>query len=129
MRTVLGKLRQSTGGLPIHRIEYGTPGSKKRTPTRLDLATKKRPMFDYEREVRIVQAVEENVQEGLMARCLDWDPEKWIDLISIHPEADDSFMRTVTMAVAHYAPSLEGRITWSAMREVPPLTPGALEGR
>ena len=121
IQTTWGKLRKSASDLSLHRIDYGVPGSKRQTPTRLDLVTKKRPMFEYENEVRIVQAIEGDAEAGVLGHPIDWDPEKWIELISVHPEADSSFMETVTGAVADYAPALKDRVQWSAMREVPPL--------
>lgn len=124
IQTTLSKLTKSVGDLPVRRVEYGTPGSIRRTPTRLDLVTKKRPMFEYEHEVRIVQAIEGDAAEAILGHRFDWHPEKWIELISVHPEADSSFMETVTKAVADYAPALKDRVQWSAMREVPPLEDG-----
>lgn len=111
---------ESAGDLLVRRIEYGVPGSRRQTPTRLDLATKKRPMFEYEHEVRIVQASEGDAEPAL-GHTIHWDPEKWIELIMVHPEADGSFMDTVTAAVTAYTPALKDRVKWSAMREVPPL--------
>ena len=78
-------------------------------------------MFEYEHEVRIIQAIEGDADIAIHGQRLNWDPEKWIDRISVHPEADGSFMETVTAMVATYAPALKDRINWSAMREVPPL--------
>jgi hypothetical protein len=124
IQTTLSKLTKSAGDLPVHKIEYGIPGSISRTPTRLDLVTKKRPMFEYEHEVRLVQAIEGDAVAATLGHRLDWDPEKWIELIRVHPEADSSFMETVTGAVADYAPALKDRVQWSAMREGPPLVSG-----
>src|SRR5882724_6342538 len=54
VQTTLARLRESVGGLRVDRISYQIPGSSKQTPTLYDLVTKKRPMFSYEQEVRVV---------------------------------------------------------------------------
>jgi hypothetical protein len=64
IQTKRAKLRASVANLPALEVTYETPGSRKQTPTRLDLVTKKRPMFAYEQEVRIVLSTENDVQEG-----------------------------------------------------------------
>ena len=51
IQTTFEGLQISAAGLGVHTIDYGPIGEVKRTPTRLDLVTKKRLMFDYEREV------------------------------------------------------------------------------
>lgn len=131
IQTTFGRLRQSVGGLPVYQMDYGAPGTRRQTPTRLDLVTKKRPMFKHEREVRIVLEVDEKVEEPLLGRCLDWDAENNAELIRVHPEADFSFMETVRAVVEHYAPALRERVAWSAMKAPPPLQsadPGATVG-
>ncbi len=124
IQTTLGRLQESTRGIPLYRITYGTLGIRKQTPTRVDLVTKKRPMFEYEHEVRIVLISEGEVDENILGRRLEWSPEKNVELIRVHPEADYSFMETVSAAVEHYAPTLKNYIAWSAMRERPPLERG-----
>jgi hypothetical protein len=125
LQTTFGRLRESVGGLPVYRVTYEIPGSRKQTPTLIDLVTKKRPMFAYEHEVRIVSGVDENsaihtVGDSLGHR-LDWNPEECVESIRIHPDADCSFMETASAAVQHYAPLLKDQVTWSAMQEKPPL--------
>lgn len=99
IQTTFGRLRESAGGIPLYQITYGTPGSKKQTPARLDLVTKKRSMFEYEHEVQLVIASDGEVEEDVLGRPLEWDPEKSVELIRVHPEADRSFMQTVSAAV------------------------------
>ena len=108
------------------RLQHAMPGAQRRTPTLIDLATRKRPMFAYEQEVRLVYVVEFNQAETLAVRepygrCLDWNPESHADFIRVHPLADSSFMETVVGAVGHYTPTLRGRVVWSAMRDPPPI--------
>jgi hypothetical protein len=55
IQTTFGKLRQSVGELPVYKVTYDIPGSRGQTPDLIDLVTKKRPMFAYEREARIVR--------------------------------------------------------------------------
>lgn len=125
IQTTFARLRESVGGLPLHRVTYGIPGGKKQTPTRDDLVTKKRPMFAYEQEVRIVLFTDgkdaEDPEKEALGHGVEWDPEKNVQLIRVHPEADYSFMETVTATVEHYAPALRGRVEWSAMSALPPF--------
>jgi hypothetical protein len=121
IQTTLAKLRESVGGLPVERVTYQIPGISKRTPTVSDLVTKKRPMFAYEQEVRVFLATDRNDDTEILGYPLEWDPEKSVESIRVHPEADNSFMETVVTAVDHYAPALNGRVTWSAMNERPPF--------
>src|SRR5207302_9017444 len=125
IQTTFARLRESVGGLPVRRVTYETPGSRRQTPTHSDLVTKKRPMFAYEHEVRVVLFTDEkdeapNEYEPL-GHCLEWDPERIVESIRVHPEADPSFMETVAATVEHYAPALKGRVEWSAMNAPPPF--------
>jgi len=55
-------------------------------------------MFAYEQEVRVVLSTDGGAdpdQEAL-GHGLEWDPEKTVEWIHIHPDADCSFMETVT---------------------------------
>jgi len=78
-------------------------------------------MFAYEQEVRVVLSTNGKDEIEVLGHCLEWDPEKNVEVIHIHPEADNSFMQTVTAAVEHYAPALSGRVGWSAMKARPPF--------
>jgi hypothetical protein len=118
IQTSFAKLRKSVGDLALHTVTYEVLGSRKQTPTLFDLATKKRPMFAYEHEVRIVLFYG---QSELPGHRLNWDPEKNLESIRVHPDADGSFMETVTAAVEHYAPALKDRVVWSAMNAPPPF--------
>ena len=124
IQSTLGRLRNSAAPLPVLPIEYGAPGSKRQTPTPIDLATQKRRTFAYEQEVRIVQTyIGDDATappDEALGRCLEWEPETYIDSIWVHPDAAPSFMETVAATVKQYAPILEDRIEWSAMRGRPP---------
>jgi hypothetical protein len=106
-------------------VIYEIPGSQRKTPTLIDLVSKKRPMFAYEQEVRVVKIIEEGNWELLRPETLglplDWDPETNLELIQVHPEADHAFMQTVMAEVEHHAPALKSRIEWSAMKLRPPF--------
>jgi hypothetical protein len=125
IQTTLAKLRASVGNLSVLKVSYEIPGSRKQTPTRLDLVTKKRPMFAYEQEVRIVLFTENDAQAGpehqTRGKCLDWIPEANVESIRVHPEADAAFMETVKAVVAQYAPALKDSIAWSDMNAAPPI--------
>jgi hypothetical protein len=119
VQTTFERLQSSAAGLGVHPIDYGPIGAAKRTPTRLDLVTKKRPMFEYEREVRIVLEKEE--LEAVPGHAIDWDPSSHVDAVFIHPEANEAFFQTAVGIIATYAPELCARTQWSAMRERPPF--------
>jgi hypothetical protein len=119
LETNYGKLTASLNGPKLLPVSYGDPGSNTRTPTLEDLVTKKRPMFEYEQEFRIVHTVQGAGET--VGHQLDWDPEDHLVSIRVHPEADDSFMQTVTTAVADYAASLKEAVVWSDMRARPPV--------
>jgi hypothetical protein len=121
LQSTLTKLKTSVGKLPVYRVTYQVPGSIKQTPALSDLVAKKRPMFEYEREVRVVLFVESHDGEEALGQGVAWDPEKIVESVRVHPEADDSFMETVKAAVEHYAPVLKGRVVRSAMNERPPF--------
>lgn len=121
LQTTLAALQESVGQLPVYRVAYQIPGSGRRTPTLADLVAKKRPMFAYEREVRVVFSTNGTENLEALGRCLKWDPEKNLETIRVHPEADCSLMETVTAAVEHYAPALKDRVVWSAMNARPPF--------
>jgi len=116
------RLQASVGSKPLLKVTYETPGTSKRTPDCLDLATKKRPMFEYEREVRVVDWQSGVHREPeIVGYGLEWDPEKNLGSIRVHPEANESFIQTVVAVVDHYAPALNNRVARSDMSERPPF--------
>jgi len=117
LETNYGKLVASLHGPKLLPVSYENPGNNKRTPTLEDLVTKKRPMFEYEHEFRIIQT-EHEAGQGLP---IDWNPEEHLVSIRVHPEADASFMQTIATAVADYAPALKDCVVWSDMRTRPPV--------
>jgi hypothetical protein len=127
LQTTLARLSDSVAGLPVLRVTYEGPGRARRTPTIDDLVTKKRPMFAYEHEVRIVRskiadiADEAMPDEKILGLPLAWEPERHVECIRVHPEADFSFFETVTAVIGQYAPALGERVEWSAMRDGPPF--------
>ena len=52
---------------------------------------------------------------------VEWDPEKALENIWVHPDADYSFMETVVGVVEHYVPALKANVWWSAMQARPPF--------
>jgi hypothetical protein len=124
LQPTLAKLNDSVAGLPVLQVTYEIPGLARRTPTINDLVTKKRPMFAYEREVRIVRSEivnEAMPDEGVLGLPLAWEPERHVERIRVHPEADFSFFETVTAVVEQYVPGLRNCVEWSAMRNGPPF--------
>jgi len=121
IQTTLAKLKASVGELPVHQVIYEIPGKSKQTPTPHDLMTKKRPMFAYEHEVRIVQYSDDCPDLEKVGIGLPWELDKYVESIYVHPEADHSFMDTVTATVECYAPILKDKVEWSAMKLRPPF--------
>jgi hypothetical protein len=123
VQTTLAKLQASVGQIPVLKVSYEIPGSRKQTPTRIDLVTKKRPMFAYEQEVRIVLSTENEADADpkVPGKALDWNPEDNVESIRVHPEADAAFMETVKAVVRDYAPALKDSVAWSDMNANPPF--------
>jgi hypothetical protein len=82
IQTTMARLKASIGDLSLHPVTYETPGSSRRTPTLVDLVTKKRPMFAYEQEVRIVRdATREDNDADLAGYGLPWNPEEHLESV------------------------------------------------
>jgi hypothetical protein len=117
-------LVQALGNVKLYAVTYSEPGTELRTPNAIDLATKKRLMFDYEREVRAIATIDTpdpKLGKGEFVFTYDIDPEKLITGIALHPEADSTLMDAVMRAVDDYAPKLRDKVEWSRMRAPPPL--------
>jgi hypothetical protein len=56
---------RALGNVKLYVVEYCEPGSEIRTPTALELARKKRLMFEYEREVRAIATIDTSDQNYL----------------------------------------------------------------
>lgn len=119
LETSYDKLVASLNGPTLFQVFYETPGSAKRTPTREDLITKKRPAFEYEQEFRILLTEERASEESGLP--IDWNPEEHVVGIRVHPEADASFMQVVASSIANHAPALKDCVMWSDMRAPPPV--------
>ena len=119
IETTYEKLVASLTGPTLVQVSYETPGEAKRTPTREDLITKKRPPFDYEQEFRILLTDEGASEESGLP--IEWNPEEHLVGIRVHPDADTSFMEAVAAAIGDYAPALKDCVIWSDMREPPPV--------
>jgi hypothetical protein len=122
IQTTFARLQASVGSMYLLRVTYETPGRRRQTPEWLDLATKKRPMFAYEQEVRVIDCKEgEHSEQEILGYGLQWEPEKNVQSIRVHPEADDSFIETVVAVVEQYAPALKDRVAKSEMSTPPPF--------
>jgi hypothetical protein len=124
IQTTLGKLKLSIGKLPVLPIVYGALGSEPRTPTLIDLATRKRPMYEYEHEVRVVvtrDTQDPKLVKGEFGFQYPFALEDVIETVAVHHEADRSFMETATALVTDYVPALRRHVEWSAMKERPPF--------
>jgi len=121
IQTTHEKLNSIAGRHSLYSVTYPTPGNNKKTPTHQDLVTKKRPMFSYEEEVRIVFYDESRTTGDVRGVPLDFDFERLIETVRVHPEANESFFDSVRNIVATYAPQFTGRVGWSDMKLGPPL--------
>jgi hypothetical protein len=54
IRTSLPVLTAALDNLVVRNVTYCDPGSEASTPNLIDLAARKRRMFDYEKEVRVI---------------------------------------------------------------------------
>lgn len=118
------RLHEALGKVTLHVVKYNEPGAERRTPTAIELATRKRLMFEYEREVRAIATVDTpdpRLCKGEFGFTYDIEPGDLIKSIAVHPEADATLMDAVIRAVDDYVPKLKDKVTWSAMREPPPL--------
>lgn len=122
IRSTLDRLQASVGKpIQVQRVVYERPGQHRRTPTRKDLITQKRPMFEYEHEHRVILIEDATPDETVTGIALDWNPEIRIEAIRIHPEADNAFADTIARVVEHYAPGLRDGIQASDMVQRPPF--------
>lgn len=121
LQTTYEKLKRIGGRHPLLPVTYPPPGSNSGTPTRAGLITKKRPMFAYEEEVRIVFRDENNEVGATRGVRLNFNFEQLIESVRIHPGANDSFFDTVQTIVNTYAPNFAGTVVWSDMALQPPL--------
>ncbi len=119
IQTTLGKLQQAVDKHSIYDVIYDIPGNKTITPTKIDLATQKRKMFDYEKEIRIIY--DEKYEQEVKGYTIEFEMESTIDKIKVHPSADESFFQAVQGIVEIYLPELSDSVFWSEMRELPPF--------
>lgn len=121
LQTTFEKLNSIKGQYSLHPVTYPIPGSNRKTPTHTDLVTKKRPMFKYEEEVRIVYFDENDEIEATNGVQLKFDFEQNIESVRVHPQADSVFFETVQFIVETYTPNFKGEVTWSDMKLNPPF--------
>jgi hypothetical protein len=133
IQTTLEKLRSSVGALPVLPVTYTNfvPKSVAKVHTRIDLVTRKRKPFSYEREERIVEEIVPPEKGSLseligfgryqpLGYPLPWNPERWLDAVLVHPGADDGFFDAVKAVVEVMAPKLRRRVARSGMGALPP---------
>ena len=121
LQTTYEKLNKIKGAHSLHPVTYPIPGSNQSTPNHTDLVTKKRPMFSYEDEVRIIHYDKNNEDKGVKGIQLEFDFENLIESVRVHPEADESFFYTVENIIQNYAKNYSGNIAWSGMKLKPPF--------
>lgn len=125
IQTTVGRLLKSTDGYALALpVTYREP--YERDPSKIhiaDIATEKRSMFAYEKELRLIHDGDrdqpEKVSLKTVGRAIPWDPEQHIECVYVHPQADRGFDAVVRGIIASYAPALGDCVKWSAMRERP----------
>jgi hypothetical protein len=128
IQTTLGRLKKSVP-LPVLEVAYSPYEANGTLPDIQQLATQKRPMFEYEQEVRIILVRDfsdpKHPDSKTVGAGIDWDPERHIETIWVHPEAPFWFMETVTETVRRLAPKLSHGefplVAWSKMNSSPPF--------
>lgn len=121
LQTTFDKLNIIKGAFALHPVSYPIPGSNKKTPNHTDLVTKKRPMFKYEEEVRIVSFDQSDIDESKKGIPLKFDFEQNIESIRIHPQANTAFFQSVQNIVKTYTTNFKGKVEWSDMKLNPPF--------
>ena len=121
IQTTYEKLKAISGAYSLYPVTYQTPGINEKTPTHFDLVTKKRPMFTYEEEVRIVHFDENNEESDRKGIALEFDFENLIESVVVHPEANQSVFDSVQKLVNSYVPKFRGKVEWSGMKLSPPF--------
>lgn len=89
-----------------------------------DVTILKRPFFDFEKEARAVFRTDTpnpKLDKGEFGFTFPFDAAELLESVAIHPEADTSFYETVLWAIDDHAKPLRDNVSWSSMREKPPL--------
>jgi hypothetical protein len=124
VQTTWAKLNALADNMRLVEVDYTSYNSKLRTPQLDKVSIRKRQMFDYEHEVRIIARQDTpnpTLIKGEFGFQLPFDPATLIEAIWVHPEADESFNEVVVAAVDTYAPEIRDRVNWSVMKELPPM--------
>jgi hypothetical protein len=129
IQSTWGRLSQLAGNLMLLPVDYTGYQTQPRTPNHKNVAGRKRQMFHYENEVRIIARADTpnpSLSKGEFGCQLRFDPASLFESIVVHPEADGSFHEAVFAAVDTYASDVRDLVRWSDMREPPPviLAPG-----
>jgi hypothetical protein len=125
--TDAGTLSAIAQNIPVVPVDYVDYDGRPRTPTLEKVSIRKRQMFNYEHEVRLIahnDTPNPRLIKGEFGFQLEFDPDILVKSIVVHPEADESFYEVVLAAVDTYVSELRGRTSWSSMRDRPPIILG-----
>jgi hypothetical protein len=123
IQTSWSKLNAVTEDLRVAQVVYSSL-AQYRDPELERVVLRKRRMYEYENEVRIIAHHDTpslTLIKGELGFRLPFDPGRDLDWVFVHPESDQSFMDVVLSAVDHYSPTLRGQVVPSRMKELPPL--------
>jgi hypothetical protein len=121
IQTTIGRLKASVQEpVSVRPVVYSHDApiqADKHHPFFEDVVVRKRPMFAYEHEVRIIQW--KNNSKEQPALTVPWDPNEILEHVWVHPRADASFFESVRTAVRRFAPALSDSVRWSEMTTAP----------
>jgi hypothetical protein len=131
IQTTFEGLKKSVELIDVLEVAYGPQNTEGAEVNAIKLATQKRPMFEYEHEVRIVlmqdySYLDNNPDRKWFGTGIYWDPEVHIESIRLHPKAEAWFMQAVTKTVLRLAPKLSlddgsPNVAYSEMSVAPPF--------
>lgn len=126
VQTTLDCLQKSVAPLPVSEVSYAPVKDDGQNALRSDLmSSRKRPMFAYEQEVRVVLSKDfsDTMKPNHMTIgcAIPWNPEEHIQRIWLHPESQSWFYESVKELVRILAPSLSDKVSLSKMHISPPF--------
>jgi hypothetical protein len=128
IQTTIERLVNSVS-LPVLEVTYSPKIDINTIPDIYKLVTQKRPIFEYEHEVRIVLVhdfsnIDPRNPGKWLGTGIGWDPDQHLENIWVHPDATFWFMETVIETVRSLAPKLYNngspRVPYSNINTLPP---------
>ena len=130
VQTTLRELKASVKPLPVVPVKYmnfDRLGVTNPVPTAMDLVSRKRKPYSYEKEHRVI-SFKGPFPKGSLGNLSGgyrlgfgqrWDPEIHVERVLLHPGADPATLVAVKAVVEKLAPKLRLRVLPSALAELP----------